>query len=351
MTLLKSGVLIIGKSLLAIVSLVILGYVLLLIVNWQDAKPNPDSLHMQSLLQQNAIPDAQNGYPYFMANLANKELHWSESLQTLKIQCSRQENCEELLAAQTNLPSLISEHHQLQALYRQLIQFRYWQEPIPTHFFEGIPKYETVLNGQQLLFWQAWLDAKHGNALQVEHALQQDYLFWKNVLANNNSLLAKMISTAALKQHFDFAPTIITELPVTQRQAFAIKIWAEEFNEKELSLEQAMAGEWHLAATIMHSIKQGDYPSYASDNISLLERVLSPLIRPLILLEDTKNFYASQLRQVSEHGEQASRPWYHWLRNPLGKLTTTGSAELYHTYQQQLQQLEKIRLDAMSRAG
>ncbi|WP_019676338.1 hypothetical protein [Arsukibacterium perlucidum] len=330
------------KLLLGLLLLLIGLYLLLLAINWQDAKPNDASLHMQSLLQPPPIPAAQNGYQHFVAHHANNELRLSESLQQLYHQCNQQD-CAEALTAKTDLAKLIAEHRQLMEFYQQLLQYPQWQEPPPT--LQDIPLYQGLLHGQRLLLWQAWLEAQQGNNKQVKTALTADYQFWQTVLTNSNSLITKMVSTAALKHHFQFAPEIIKQLPKAQRPAAVPAAWASAISDKALSLELVMAGEWHFGADILADTWL-DNPD-ESENQSVFETVFVRLARPLFLLQDTKNVHAQQLLKQDE---QATYPWYSWLRNPSGRLLVASSVPFYSDYRQRLQQLEPLRLQALQQA-
>jgi hypothetical protein len=319
-------------------------YLLLLAINWQDAKPNAANLHMQSMLQQDVIPAAENGYQHFLAHNASNELLLSGTLQQLYGQCSEVQACKESLIAQTDLAALIAEQNQLMAFYQQLLQYSRWQEPPPT--MQNIPAYQILLHGQILFLWQAWLEAQNGNIGQVQNALQADYQFWKTVLANNSSMIGKMISTAAIKHHFNLGQIIIRELPTEQRHAAVPEEWTVAFRDSELSLKQVLAGEWYHGAEYMSMALNSEPDNFGTD-VNTFETLLIILSRPLMLLEDTKNINATQLQQQDDNNTPATYPWYSWLRNPFGKLIMATGTVPYKDYQQRLLQLEQLRQDAL----
>jgi hypothetical protein len=321
-------------------------YLLLLIINWQDAKPNADSLHMQSLLQQEKIPAEQNGYQYYLAHNAKNELLLSEPLQELYRQCGEAEACKASLNAETDLAALVAEQQPLMAFYQQLLQYANWQDPPPT--MQNMPAYQGLLHGQRLFLWHAWLEAQNGNVEQVHTALQADYQFWKTVLANTNSLTTKMISFAALERHFNLGTVIISQLPADQRYAAIPDGWSNAFSDKELSLELALAGEWHYGADITVNM-QDTAPSEFGSDVNTLDTFFYLLVQPLVLVEDTKNIHATQLLQLQqdEDHQPAAYPWYSWLRNPLGKILMATGAAHYTDYQQRLLKLEQQRQDAL----
>lgn len=333
------------KFILGLLLLLTAFYLLLLVINWQDAKPNAASLHMQSLLQQPPIPAAQNGYQYYLAHNTNNDLLLSGPLQQLYGQCSDVQTCTEALAAQTDLTELIAQQHKLLAFYKELLQYPQWQEPPPK--LEHMPAYQLFLHGQRLFLWQAWLDAQAGNSEQVKAALTADYQFWRNVLANNNTVIAKMISLAAVKHHFNLATIVISELPAEQRDAAIPDGWNNVFSDKELSLELALAGEWHFGSDITYNAWHGTNP-YDESESKVSEKLLAWVVRPLWLLEDTNNLLATQLQQ---HSEQVSYPWYSWLRNPVGKIFMAIGTVPYENYQQRLLQLEQLRQDALQQVN
>ncbi|MBV2129266.1 hypothetical protein [Arsukibacterium indicum] len=329
-----------GKLIIGLLLLITAFYLILLAINWQDAKPNAASLHMQSLLQQPPIPAAQNGYQYYLAHNAKNELLLSGPLQELYRQCGEAQSCHDALDSQTDLTALIAEQHQLMTFYTELLQYPHWQEPPPT--LDTMPAYQGLLHGQRLFLWQTWLEAKNGNIEQVNAALQADYQFWHTMLTNSNSLITKMVSTGALKHHFQFAPEMIKQLPKAQRPAVVPAAWASAISDNALSLELVMAGEWHYGADILADTLQGN-PA-ASENLSVVERIFDGLVRPLFLLQDTKNVHAQQLLNQDE---QPTYPWYSWLRNPSGRLLIATSVPFYSDYKQRLQQLEPLRLQAL----
>tara|TARA_R110002126_G_scaffold54341_3_gene147141 strand:+ start:1327 stop:2367 length:1041 start_codon:yes stop_codon:yes gene_type:complete len=344
MAVLKSVARITAKLLISLLLLIGACYLLLLVINWQDAEPNADSLHMQNLLQQDALPAAENGYQYFLAHNTNAELLLTGPLQQLDSQCREAGACNASLNTQTDLAELIAQQQPLMAFYQQLLQYPQWQEPPPT--LQNIPAYQILLHGQRLFLWQAWLEAQNGNVEQVKTALQADYQFWKVVLANTNNLITKMISVAALERHFNLGTVIFSQLPADQRHAATMpEGWNNAFSDKELSLELAMAGEWHHGSDIMYNTWHGINP-YDKSGIKVSEKLLVWLTRPLWLLEDSSNIFANQLQQQAQ---QVSYPWYSWLRNPVGKILMATGAVHYKDYQQRLLKLEQQRQDALQR--
>lgn len=337
-----------GKLILGLLLLLAGLYLILLAINWQDAKPNDASLHMQSLLQQPPIPAEQNGFQYYLAHNANSELSLAGPLQELYRQCSEAQACKESLITQTDLAALIAEQEPLMTFYQQLLQYPHWQEPPPT--LENMPAYQGLLHGQRLFLWQAWLQVKNGNIEQVNAALQADYQFWKTVLANTNSLITKMISVAAIERHFIFVPEIVDQLSAEQRKTGVPAAWADAFSEKELSLELALAGEWHYGADITATVRDTAPSDFGSD-VNTVETIFYLLVQPLMLLEDTKNIYATKLLQQDENNPTATYPWYSWLRNPVGKMLMATGSVSYESYQQRLLKLEQFRQDALQQVN
>lgn len=336
------------KLIVGLLLLLVGFYLLLLAINWQDAEPNPASLHLQSLLQKDQIPAEQNGYQYYLAHNASNELLLTGPLQQLYGQCSEAQSCDNALNSQTDLAGLIAEQHQLMAFYQQLLQYPNWQEPPPT--LENIPAYQGLLHGQRLFLWQVWLEAKNGNIEQVNAALQADYQFWKNVLANNNSVIAKMISIAAVKHHFILGTIIISQLPAAQRLAAIPDGWDVAFSDSELGLELALAGEWHHGADITSTMRDAAPSDFGSD-VNIVETVFYLLVQPLMLLEDTKNIYATQLVQRNKTTQHFEYPWYSWLRNPVGKMLMATGTLPYEDYQKRLLKLEQHRQDALQQVN
>lgn len=324
-----------GKCLGGLVAVVVTCYLLLLVVNWQDEAASERALELKRQLT--LKPVSNNGYQLYITQQAQLSLAASPELQQLFSDC-HQAGCQSLLQAETEtLQQLLAQQQQLLAAYQQWLATEHWQEPLLVN--TDLPAYQPLLNGQRLQLLQAYLAARHGDSEQAQQLLAADLQFWRKLLTQNRYLVSKMISVAAIEQHFLFASVINPALVGVERPLPAI--WQQPFSPAELSLELALAGEWQLSEQLIANGLS------KSSELKLLQRLGVTLLKPLYQAQATNNERALQLN-CEVVGQQAVAPWYHWAYNPVGKVLNRASEVPCAQYLSRLERLEQSRQQLVS---
>ncbi|HBN88531.1 MAG TPA: hypothetical protein DD408_05220 [Rheinheimera sp.] len=121
-------------------------------------------------------------------------------------------------------------------------------------------------------------------------------------------------------------------------------LWSQPFDSKELSLQQALAGEWAFGNMVINTVLQ---PEAVKTEQSLTDATVLLLLQPLLLPQASSNDRASLLLAQITAETVPARPWYGGLYNPLGKLVNSVAVTDYAVYQQRLQELEPLRQQAV----
>ncbi|QBL08523.1 hypothetical protein E0Z06_02830 [Rheinheimera sp. D18] len=335
-----------GKFLAALVSLFVILYLLLVLINWQDEAPSEAAITLQQL-QQSVAPDVEqsadnNGYLFLQQYELQGEYQLSEPLAQLLRQCNITE-CNAVLMAQPELALWIAQHQDTIDFYQQVRSFTAWYELIPADAAATLPSFRSLLNGQRLLLVQAWLAAQQQDTEKVQLLLQQDMQFWRSLQPKHNMLLTKLIGAEAIKRHFNFAQAIRQQLSAQQYAAIRPQSWLSPFTEQELSLLQAMSGEWAFSNNVTETLLLSDT---ATNDLSAVDKLEWLILKPLFQSQASRNQLAGMLlAQVNGHA--ATEPtWYSWLYNPVGKVLNSMTVN-YVSYHARLAQLETLRQQAI----
>lgn len=327
-----------GKLVLALGGVAVLGYLLLLALNWQDEAPSTQALALQQQLV--SEPVSPNDYLRYQAQEAALQSHDHTALQQFFAGCN-QAGCPALAAADTaQLEQLLLGNTTLLTFYQQLLSSNQWQEPVISNA-DVLPGFQPLLNGQRLYLLQTYLAARQGNWSQVERQLAADLKFWRSLLTENRYLFTKMISSAAIERHFNLALQL-TSLSEAAEAQLNITLWQQPFTDAELSLTRALAGEWQLA-------EQGITAALRDTaDLNFLEKLGLTLVRPLYQPQASSNELAVLL-SCPQTETVAELSWYQWFYNPLGKIINRAAMPPCTDYLNRLAQLEQQRQQLQAR--
>lgn len=171
--------------------------------------------------------------------------------------------------------------------------------------------------------------------------------FWRGLLTKHNLLIGKMVSSAAIKRHFEFAAMLQQELAGTAQAALTPDSWQMAFTAQELNLRQVLSGEWVYGNTLTEQTLLNDD---ALAQASAAERFAWWLLKPLFQPQATRNQRAAMLLAQADNTPTADTPWYSWGYNPVGKLLNVAGEASYLPYRQRLEQLEPLRLQLLTEA-
>lgn len=251
----------------------VLAYALLLLINARDEMPSPQAIALQRVQAQRAtVADKDNAFVYLLGITAGEgasPLHVgslqraamekgsyippeTQELARLRYADARPPEVRKLASAcgndyvecagaldagaSTQVRQWLSDEAWLLARYRELISLPGWYETIPRNGL--LPRYQDIMNGQQLLLMQAWLAARQGDTSSVNQLLEQDLRFWRMVLRDADTLISKMIATAAMNRNFAVGNLVLRELGPSQARAVPAQ-WRIPLAEEERAMTRA----------------------------------------------------------------------------------------------------------------
>jgi hypothetical protein len=337
---------VLGRTIAGLLLFASMLYLLSWTINYQDAAPSAAAQRMQALQQAPAnITADNNGYIFLRQHTAVQPQQASEAFRQLLQQCKQADCATALADAAPQLPVFVAEHQALLAFYLRLRSYSHWYEPPLTDVSSDTLAYRGLLDAQQLFLLQAWLSAQQQDMHKVREILQQDLQFWRAVLPKNNSLLSKMITVAAIKQHFSFALVIQRQLEPQLQAGMIPALWQQPFSIDELSILQVAAGEWAYGRVLTEQV----FGSGSAAKLPWAEQIGLRLLRPLYQPQATRNDSAEWLLSAANGSSVTMPPWYRWFYNPLGKvLSYSSNNDFLAGYHQQILALEPLRQQAVA---
>lgn len=317
-------------------------YLVVIGINWNDQPASEASIRLEKLGRDSAsIPDEDNAYVYVLGFAVAPEedpriwgtrrLAWtgqvvvqppsapvtgfpgkdhdfkrlrSTAVQELSGACRKvdQKCLAALQGGDGNVAEWLAAEGWVLARYKTLLGHKGWRETVPWDARVPLPEYSTVLEGQKLLLAEAWTLAGQGNAGGVSKLLEADVRFWRRTLAATDSLISKMIATAALQRHFAWSNLVLRRLPPDAARSAIPELWRAPISESERSMLRSLAGEWaFFDHAIRHAMEDDVHPlDMSSHEASTAKRVLWRMTHPMLKVQDTSNQYADLLISVSE---------------------------------------------------
>ncbi len=332
---------ILARIVLGLFGLAILLYLVLLAVNWRDQPPSAAYRRLeQAVVARPAVPDGENAVVYLLGfsapagdnprEVGARRLAWLKSytdqttpetdplqesldlksngsaeMERLDKVCGnvdRQSCAEGFAHAAESWKPPDTEVLTLQR-YRNLLGHRAWREVIPEQPSAPLPAYGGVLHAQRLHLLSLAQVAAQGNATEVRVGLAADFDYWRGAHLNAETLIAKMIAVAALRNHFFFSNLILRRLPADQVMIATPSDWQRAFSDDERSMLLVMGGELLFVKGIL------DYTHRAGDLVDsaagIYERTntgrwLDYLAKPMFQVQDTANVMADSYLRLCE---------------------------------------------------
>jgi hypothetical protein len=178
--------------------------------------------------------------------------------------------------------------------YRSLIGYGAWREFIPNDFAAPLPRYQVVMDGQKLWLLKAAVAASEHDAIALNRMLATDLRFWRTVLASADTLITKMIATAAITRHFKLGASALRELPPRLVAAATPTDWDVGLTSQELSLSRVLAGEYVVTANMLRNTRAREVA---------VDMVEDEGLAPLWVARFSAHFYQPQdtINQGAEH--------------------------------------------------
>lgn len=323
----------------ACVALIVGLYLLALFINRNDKPPSAAAVRFEELVGKlPPVAEQDNGYVYFMGLAAVKEsdpavvgkerISWAKAQlalpvalsaedfpgQSRDVQVERPPVLEKLLKQcsdadlacahglknnEAEIEAWLAREKWFAERYVKLQSFPAWRETLP---FDGrIPpsNYGVVYEAHKMLLLDAWLRAGRGDVAGVKKLLADDIQFWRRNIAQNDTLIAKMISAGALKRHFTWSNIILRRLPAS-RQAEAIPAeWRVPITDAERSMLRPFVGEWRYFMSEIRLAKAGAIRDQSESDDRLDATLQRNLAKNFLQVQATSNRQAARLAEIS----------------------------------------------------
>lgn len=325
----------------AICATVVLCYLIVRCVNRHDQPVSAAVVRFEELSRQlPAVADKDNGYVYFMgfdadqgadpAEVGMRRIAWSkqqiahpDSSQAPEFPEKKHdlhgarsaafdkllEKCKEvdraclraLGSSEAKLMQWLEHEDWFAARYRTLQSYPGWREILPFDERLPLPTFSGVLEGQKIMLLEAWLRAGRGDAAGVKRILEDDIQYWRRNLAVDDTLIAKMVSGAALRRHFTWSNIILRRLPSSKVADTIPSSWQCPISETERSLMRPLAGEWrYFTSAFKRAVAN---PGQGLDETTewLFESALTRhFARYFLQVQDTSNQHAARMGAAAD---------------------------------------------------
>ncbi|HEX6397752.1 MAG TPA: hypothetical protein VFZ95_10025 [Steroidobacteraceae bacterium] len=187
--------------------------------------------------------------------------------------------------------------------YEALLTRHAWRDVPPAEATAPMPAYSNVTHAQRLYLLRLAQWAAQGRIAEVRAGLDADFAFWRTAIPAADTLVVRLISIVALRQHFSFANLILSRLPADQAMRAVPDDWRREFSTAERSMKRVMAGEMVFWKGAM--LRQGVQGSALAtvDGPGAIERLTGYLTEPMFKLQATTNGIADRRLRLCEDFE------------------------------------------------
>lgn len=314
-------------------------YLLVLFVNRHDAQPTPAALRFeQASAKLPPVAEADNGFVYFMGLSADRErdpavvgkerISWSQawlakpsSAPVLRfpgklhsIGAARSADMAQLFdtcrsadlacaraldGKQEHIAAWLEREQWFAQRYSKLRAYPHWRETLQYDPRLPAAGYAELLEGQKMLLLDAWLRAGHGDAAGVHQLLSEDMQFWRRNLAHNDTLVAKMVSVAALRNHFTWSQIVLRRLPAARQEQAIPAEWGLPVTDAERAILRPLIGEWRVFTATLAPVKQGLMTDQAPDDGWLKAALARHLARHFLQVQASSNRYAGRATKTA----------------------------------------------------
>jgi hypothetical protein len=292
-------------------ALAVLLYYVLVVVNWRDREPSELSVRMtQQYQQRSPVPDADNGYVYLGAFAAAPEADRGADdpvIARYRKVCPSQVSAEcadAFVHGDEVYERWISIDGELLQRYSELIARPGWLETGPIELAAPIPPYRRAVDGQRLALLHARRLVRERNYAAAHRLLESDLRFWRRVLESSDTLIAKMIATAALNRHFELGNLLLRDLDPPAAVRVMPAGWRIPITDSERSMRRCLVGEWLFASSMAKSLDARYRPEvakvHAEQDGHSGRLLLATVARPFYQSQDSINRYAEQYSHIGE---------------------------------------------------
>jgi hypothetical protein len=392
------------------VALVLVLYLVVLAINWRDRPPSEAALRFVAAYRDRpAVADADNAYVYASgffvkpgddpqaAGLRRISWLWSVSrepppadggylsptekdydykaarssaVRELSEACREQDPACALAMERgsATIVEWLSSERWLFERYQTLIARPGWLETAPIGPQMTLPPYGAVMDGQRLLFLQAWTRAGERDAAAVRNLLSQDIRFWRHTLESSDILISRMIAVAGLRRHFKFGNVVLRRLPAELESAARPPEWAAELTLAERSMMRTWVGEWMYLSRALEQTGPDQWLDERASHDNVVQRLIARASVPLLQRQDLANQYAESFVRANAELDVAYERYEagvtraeeilrgaEWGRelpplriyNPMGAVLRWINGWQYVSYSQRVVDIEGVRRAAL----
>lgn len=336
---------VIGWLLLATFLLVVLLYLILVAINWEDRPASAAVMRFEQIVASRpAVAADDNASVYILGfgaptdadpvEVGTRRMAWLEDFDgntdrgtdPLPTELSFQNEGSPVLSHLGNACGQDSDRLQCASVFESMVRAwlpndmdalalrRYealltrhaWRDVLPTNAAAPSPAYANVTHAQRLYLLRLGQWAAQGRLAEVRAGLDADFAFWRAAIPAADTLIARLISVSALRQHFSYANLILRGLPPEQAIRAVPDDWRREFSTAERSMKRVMAGEMVFWKGIMEDAKRQGVQGAVLANTggpSSIEWWTGYLTDPMFKLQATTNGIADRRWRLCEDFE------------------------------------------------
>jgi hypothetical protein len=335
----------------AVLALAVVLYLTALVVNRHDAEPSAAATRLANLYRDRpAVADKDNGFvalATFDAMPVDRQKRDSAIQQFIDDCNPGKRACASAFeTADAVFERWMTAEPELLDQYQQLIAHTGWREAVPEHLSTPLPKYALVIDGQRVLLLKSKRLVAGGDYAGAQTLLTNDTRFWRTMLESSDTLISKMIATAALYRHFELGNEVVRHVPAAQVTNTLPASWQTPLSDAERSMTRCMTGEWIYMSAIVPDTVQ--------------EHTLMPFFQR----QDTLNHYAEWHEQIGamlnvplkQYGALTERSSRHvseetaWPLSPyniIGRILFTSGSTDYASYAVRVGDIEGVRRAAL----
>jgi hypothetical protein len=314
------------------VGLAVIAYAVLFAINWSDEVPSNDALALAQIVASKPdVPDAANAWVFNLGiavpegqdpfeqgsrrktyllhfppperqtygSLPGPEIQYaaarSPAINALASACRKgNAECARLVHRDfAQVEHWLASESWLLDRFTRMEGLREWKEVVPKHVGAPIGMLKPAFDGQQLLLMQAWKQARAGDGKGARALLDRDFVFWRMVLRSADTLITKLMATAALERNLSVGNLVLADLHAAGRTTPPPTAWTRPFTLEERSMRRVFAGEYVYQSSSLASLASA--PDVVSPN-----RLKNALLRPFLKPQATNNLRARDFMRDSE---------------------------------------------------
>ncbi|KQV61682.1 MULTISPECIES: hypothetical protein [unclassified Duganella] len=235
------------KMVASFLALLLLLIAFVFFINREDKPPSESVIKLQGIeTATTPVGDRDNAYVYVMGFSApdNSDV-MSEGVD--RVEQMRKSMGTSVATGFREMPGEKQgrrEPAQLIERYEHLLEFKQWREVLPGDARLQGAAFNQVLEAQRLMYLRALSQEVKADAGDCKRMLEEDYRFWRMVLAESISANVKMLAARSIELHFEMGNLVVRRFPATLTMTAIPEGWREPFSNRERSLAKIMAHEW-----------------------------------------------------------------------------------------------------------